>query len=264
MRKKREQHDKVVEKYKAKEFFEDNTSLFQKNMYSIHKSLLDETRNNDENEEEEGGDDEYENDSNSDSKNNEIIKKFDDEELIIKITNTDNNDGNNSNSSWNKNNNKRSKKAERRSQPIIDAEHFIPYKPKNFNQEKALGINTNFNRELADATFDLVGDDQEQVRKNMQKMKWDRKKKKFVSVQSTLDKAKKIKTESGSYIKASYKSNLYSKWLKNSKAAEKDDNDDDNEEGENEYKKHKMAMKNKKYFGSTSIGKIFLEFFSIF
>jgi hypothetical protein len=52
----------------------------------------------------------------------------------------------------------------------------------------------------------MMGDDADEIRRNMQKMKWDRKKKKYVTVQSTLEKTKKIKTESGNYINASYKS----------------------------------------------------------
>ena len=85
------------------------------------------------------------------------------------------------------------------------------------------------------------------MRKVSQKTKWDRKKKKYVSLQSTLDKNKKIKTESGQYINASYKSDFYAKWLKNSKAnhaQDDDDNDDENRE----------QKKNKKYFGSSLIG----------
>jgi ATP-dependent RNA helicase DDX54/DBP10 len=118
-----------------------------------------------------------------------------------------------------------------------------------------LGINTNFNRELTDAQFDLVGDDNQQIQRNLQKMKWDRKKKKFVSVQSTLDKAKRIKTESGSYIKASYKSDLYTKWLKNSKMGDQSRIDDDNDDGEDK----KESLKNKKYFGSSLVGNDYLK-----
>jgi ATP-dependent RNA helicase DDX54/DBP10 len=85
------------------------------------------------------------------------------------------------------------------------------------------------------------------MRKVSQKTKWDRKKKKYVSLQSTLDKNKKIKTESGQYINASYKSDLYAKWLKNSKANQTmDENENDDES--------KAQKKNKKYFGSSLIG----------
>ncbi len=93
------------------------------------------------------------------------------------------------------------------------------------------------------------------MRKVSQKTKWDRKKKKYVSLQSTLDKNKKIKTESGQYINASYKSDLYSKWLKNSKANQSnmDDHDDENEDG------NRTLKKNKKYFGSSLIGNYFIS-----
>lgn len=95
--------------------------------------------------------------------------------------------------------------------------------------------------------MDLVADDETQNRKLLQKTKWDRKKKKFVSVQSTLDKSKKFKTESGSYINASYKSDMYAKWLKKNKSYDKENNDesdDDNKRSDNK--------KNKKFIGSSS------------
>ena len=95
--------------------------------------------------------------------------------------------------------------------------------------------------------MDLIHDDQDEMRKSMQKTKWDRKKKKFVSVQSTMEKTKKFKTESGNYINASYKSNLYSKWLKNSKAGERDQDDD---EDKDDKKNKKFFGSEKKYFGS--------------
>lgn len=92
--------------------------------------------------------------------------------------------------------------------------------------------------------MDLIADDENDIRRNSQKTKWDRKKKKFVSVQSTLDKSKKIKTESGNYINASYKSNLYAKWLKGNKSI--DNENDDNEDGDSD----KKNIKNKRFFGS--------------
>ena len=98
--------------------------------------------------------------------------------------------------------------------------------------------------------MDLVADDETENRKLQQKTKWDRKKKKFVSVQSTLEKSKKIKTESGNYINASYKSNLYAKWLKNNKAYD-NDHDNNNNSGD-EDAGDKGNKKNKKFFGSSS------------
>ena len=49
-------------------------------------------------------------------------------------------------------------------------------------------------------------------------MRWDNKKKKYVRADAT-DK-KKIKTESGVWIPASYKSNRYAKWKERSKLAQ--------------------------------------------
>lgn len=53
---------------------------------------------------------------------------FNDQELVIKVSNNGEENGSES-----------SKKAlqRKKQQEIIDKEHFIPYKPKNFNQEKA-------------------------------------------------------------------------------------------------------------------------------
>ena len=103
----------------------------------------------------------------------------------------------------------------------------------------SLGVNSNFNQEISNATMDIMADDEQEIRRVSQKTKWDRKKKKFVSAQSTLEKAKKVKTESGSYIQASYKSNLYKKWLENNKVADADDDERSNKE----------QFKNQKYFG---------------
>lgn len=97
--------------------------------------------------------------------------------------------------------------------------------------------------------MDLVADDATDMRRNQQKTKWDRKKKKFVSVQSLMEQSKKIKTESGNYIKASYKKDLYSKWLKNHKALDRDGNDDEDEDAQ-----ERANRKNKKFFGSSKIG----------
>src|SRR5882757_2368323 len=64
----------------------------------------------------------------------------------------------------------------------------------------------------------------------------DRKKKKFVHPGADAPKLKKIKTESGNWINASYKSGIYEKWKQRSKVdyqnAAPDDDDNGNEGGE--------------------------------
>ena len=64
-------------------------------------------------------------------------------------------------------------------------------------------------------------------------MRWDAKKKKYVKAEQDGDSSKKkIKTESGVWIPASYKSDRYSKWRERSKLeqqleAEQEENDDE-------------------------------------
>lgn len=115
--------------------------------------------------------------------------------------------------------------------------------------------------------MDLVADDASDMRRNMQKTRWDRKKKKFVSTQSIMEQSKKIKTESGSYIKASYKKDLYSKWLKNYKAFDRDggqDEEDDDGGGRQQNRGRGSSNKNKKFFGSSSIGIILKSILILF
>ncbi|KAL3283589.1 hypothetical protein HHI36_006727 [Cryptolaemus montrouzieri] len=64
-----------------------------------------------------------------------------------------------------------------------------------------------------------------------QMKKWDRKKKKMVGVESK--KAGKIRTESGKWIPATYKSDRYTQWKEKSKIDE-DNNDYSQEENNNE------------------------------
>jgi len=95
-------------------------------------------------------------------------------------------------------------------------EFFIPYQPADFKRERGLEIES-FERQTKDAVMDLTNDDGVKTKGPMiQKTKWDRKKKKFVTVGQTDAKTKKIKTESGQWISASYKTNVYKKWLNKS------------------------------------------------
>lgn len=217
MRKKRNKDETMIEKYQEKSKINEPISLFEKTMHNIRIENLDDTLNEEKSE------------VDADDKS-----ELQFENLDIKVSNGEEALAN-------------SKK--RKYQEIIDKDHFIPYKPKNFESEKALGINSSFERQAASASFDLIADDEVEMRRNAQKMKWDRKKKKFVSAQD--DKAKKFKTESGNYISKSYKSNLYSKWLKTSKANESQDNNDNN--GDN----FTSRDTKKKFFGSSLEGFIY-------
>ncbi|XP_068095990.1 ATP-dependent RNA helicase DDX54 [Hyperolius riggenbachi] len=108
-----------------------------------------------------------------------------------------------------------------------DTEYYIPYRPKDFESEKGLSIaGSSFEQAAAGAVLDLLGDQTEDLSKNKNVLKWDRKKKKFVGAGGHEDK-KKIKTESGRLISSSYKKNIYADWKKKYKI---DDRDSEEEE----------------------------------
>ena len=72
--------------------------------------------------------------------------------------------------------------------------------------------------------MDLTEEDGEQKRKKGS-MVWDKKSKKYVRVQ---DDKKRVKTESGVYIAATYKTNRYAKWKERSKLAQQTDDQEEN------------------------------------
>ncbi|XP_062999970.1 ATP-dependent RNA helicase DDX54 [Elgaria multicarinata webbii] len=105
-----------------------------------------------------------------------------------------------------------------------DQEFYIPYRPKDFDSERGLcisGEGSAFEQQASGAILDLMGDENQNMNKNKQLLKWDRKKKRFVGQTGQEDK-KKIRTESGAYINSSYKRNLYEKWKKKNKVDEQD------------------------------------------
>ncbi|KRY29689.1 ATP-dependent RNA helicase DDX54, partial [Trichinella spiralis] len=94
---------------------------------------------------------------------------------------------------------------------------FIPYVPSDLHSEQGLSIENNFTSELGSAVIDFMDDEVEKMQRRNQKTKWDRKRKKFVNACDEDNKkrsSKKIKTESGVWIPASYKTDLYDSWKK--------------------------------------------------
>ncbi|XP_078410204.1 ATP-dependent RNA helicase DDX54 isoform X2 [Cetorhinus maximus] len=119
-----------------------------------------------------------------------------------------------------------------------DEEFYIPYRPKDFNSERGLSLSgegTTFEQQASGAVLDLMGDETEDMQKKKQMLKWDRKKKRFV--RDTGKENKKIKTESGRYINASYKKNIYEEWKKKYKIDERISDDETENERRNHRKK---------------------------
>lgn len=110
-----------------------------------------------------------------------------------------------------------------------DSENYIPYQSADKHTEDGLAINS-FERQAMNAEFSVVDrDNSADFRAKPGMKKWDRIKKKMVSVQDP--RAGKIRTESGAWIPASFKTGRYSDWKEKSKIEEQlqheNGNDDD-------------------------------------
>ncbi|GAB1610712.1 ATP-dependent RNA helicase DDX54 [Argonauta hians] len=122
-------------------------------------------------------------------------------------------------------------KAVKSMKPVKDEVNYVPYCPADYNTEKSLNIKNNFQTEASTCGFEVTCDEVNGMQKMQFKMKWDRKKKKFLSRNAVLSKEpKKIRTESGALIPASYKSDLYEKWKKKNKIDDQCDERSGNEE----------------------------------
>lgn len=109
-----------------------------------------------------------------------------------------------------------------------DEEYYIPYSAPDKHTEDGLAVNT-FATEADKAQMDLTADNEEGQHLQTQLKKWDRKKKKMVTVERD-PKAKKIRTESGVWIPATYKTNRYNVWKEKRKIDENDSEEDSEEE----------------------------------
>ncbi|XP_052761501.1 ATP-dependent RNA helicase DDX54-like [Mya arenaria] len=98
-------------------------------------------------------------------------------------------------------------------QSVRDEEHYVSYRPADYQTEQGLRLGSGFDREAASALLDMAGDDNAVIKKSQNTVKWDRKRKKFVRENSNDPRKKKIRTESGALIPASYKSHAYKEWV---------------------------------------------------
>ncbi|XP_037548242.1 ATP-dependent RNA helicase DDX54 [Nematolebias whitei] len=111
-----------------------------------------------------------------------------------------------------------------------DQEYFIPYRPKDFDSERGLGLGRDggtFEQQASSAVLDLMGDESNQLNQHKALMKWDRKRKRFVRESGKEDK-KRMKTESGQIVSNKNKKNFYEEWKKKYKV----DDDGSGSDGE--------------------------------
>ncbi|XP_023299778.2 ATP-dependent RNA helicase DDX54 [Lucilia cuprina] len=108
-------------------------------------------------------------------------------------------------------------KTHKKNTNVKDTENFIPYQSADKHTEDGLAINS-FERQAMKAEFSVIDRETNEVRHKPGLQKWDRIKKKMVSVQDP--RAGKIRTESGAWIPASFKTGRYSTWKEKTKIEE--------------------------------------------
>lgn len=113
-----------------------------------------------------------------------------------------------------------------------DEEFYIPHFASDFHSERGLELEKSFEQQASQAVLDLTGDDDKYLRKQKSALKWDRKKKRFVREGTDDPKKKKIRTESGAWIPASYKSDVYKQWRKKAQMDAREQDSEGNSDGE--------------------------------
>ncbi|XP_029025624.1 ATP-dependent RNA helicase DDX54 [Betta splendens] len=116
-----------------------------------------------------------------------------------------------------------------------DEEYYIPYRPKDFNSERGLslgGEGSAFEQQASSAVLDLMGDEADQFKQHKKIMKWDRKRKRFVTESGPENRKHKIHTDSGQVINnKKNKKNFYEEWKKKYKVNEEGGGSDGETEG---------------------------------
>jgi len=112
---------------------------------------------------------------------------------------------------------KRKRKSDREdhSTKTFRDENYIPHTASDYYGEKGLGLGLNsFEKDVSGAVMDIEADEDEGMRRTKANKKWDRKRKNYVGEDGN---TKKIRTESGVRIPATYKKNVYQDWLRKNK-----------------------------------------------
>ncbi|KAE9421833.1 hypothetical protein Angca_003063, partial [Angiostrongylus cantonensis] len=118
--------------------------------------------------------------------------------------------------------NKISKAEERRQEKVLSsvfkARHFIAYSSADYESEKHLALDkVDFARQADGAIVEIFADDDKGMYKHNHMKRWDRKKKRFVGSAGDGEDIKRIRTEDGTWLPASYKTGRYEDWKKKQK-----------------------------------------------
>ncbi|KAJ3333932.1 ATP-dependent RNA helicase ddx54 [Blyttiomyces sp. JEL0837] len=118
------------------------------------------------------------------------------------------------------------KKRKREQTSSRDAEFYMSHYQKDAATERGYALNSatsastgltnNFAERASEITLDIAGDDDDGLRRKGN-LVWDKRKHKFVRETVGADNKKRIKTESGASVPASFKSNRFEQWQKKTK-----------------------------------------------
>ncbi|KAI8914342.1 P-loop containing nucleoside triphosphate hydrolase protein [Gorgonomyces haynaldii] len=97
-----------------------------------------------------------------------------------------------------------------------EKEFYLSYRPSDADAEQGYAMQKDFSDAARQAAMDLVGDDPDDLRKRGQ-LKWDSKNHRFSRDQVGSDNKKRIKTDQGTVVLASFKSDRFERWKKNTK-----------------------------------------------
>ncbi|KAJ3264816.1 ATP-dependent RNA helicase ddx54 [Chytriomyces hyalinus] len=125
-----------------------------------------------------------------------------------------------------KNLSKDSKKRKRSDKPATfrDEEFYMSHFQKDAATEKGYALNNtvsqttgladNFAERATDITVDMTGDDEDGLKKKKGNLVWDKKNRRFTRPTVGADNLKRIKTDSGASIPASFKTDRFEQWQK--------------------------------------------------
>ncbi|VDK84680.1 unnamed protein product [Litomosoides sigmodontis] len=132
---------------------------------------------------------------------------------------------------------KKNKGRKRKAEELLEEKkkHFIAYAPAEANSERGLAVDNDFNALAKASAIEILADDEVGLYKQEKRKRWDRKLKKFVSGNGD-DSRKKIRTEDGTYLPATYKSGRYERWQKKQKLEYQ--NNGDEETNDTQIKQH--------------------------
>ncbi|KAJ7365649.1 ATP-dependent RNA helicase ddx54 [Desmophyllum pertusum] len=124
-------------------------------------------------------------------------------------------------------------------------ENYIPHTAADYYGEKGLGLGLkSFEKDVSGAVMDIQADEDEGMRQANSIKRWDRKRKNYVGEDGNV---KKIRTESGVRIPATYKKNIYQDWLRRTKMDLPGSEDREENETRPGHKKGKKGKGGKKF-----------------